>query len=586
MNPFKKINTHLLENYPLMWHSKVLQLSIAAVVMWILSFVVGYSNTTIEVLQKYEILTYYFEGYFVLFHAIYCLIIICLWAFSFYRHNAFKSFYPLKKNYFIQLFFHLFIPFVFLLSAYYPYTIGMKTKMHTYYNENELKKDLDVLNKAFPFLVTYSSDYNFENRVYPNPYPLKVINYDENNNDWRNTPNAYIRNPEKDGEKYIRYYPEDHEKNTVKVSGKKLQVYSSVQKRKYPEDTQEIIVKFYKESELDHPSYNSILNFSSVLVDPNVDEYAKSFSWKEDDFLRFFLYFGEDQSENYKQKYAAETYSLIKRKEYGKMQQRIDDFESVCAKYEIATLINSQHLIRYLKYKNFKNFDHDIIATSDHHYGKQFIQNEVNKLQSLLNHKKDFIASMTYQHCYFYDSGSLRNIISNFKRDKTSVLANYSLVSHLFLAFILIWIFLSFEFFTIRNFVITIPIMAVVFLLNVFAYLGYLNIDPSSRSEAFLLTSHLITFTFIIGLTWLGLKNKRIKRSLLTVFVNLCYWIFPVYLITLVLAYHSVFISLRSDAGALVIRDIIINPYLFFFFALVGLLAFFGILRKWKAYAE
>ena len=52
MNTFKKINTYLLENHPLIWHSKTIQLTIAGSVFWIISFLSGYGYVNLNLLKQ------------------------------------------------------------------------------------------------------------------------------------------------------------------------------------------------------------------------------------------------------------------------------------------------------------------------------------------------------------------------------------------------------------------------------------------------------------------------------------------------------------------------------------------------------
>ena len=118
MKSLKKFNTFLLENHPLTWHSKFIQLLLAGILIWVISFLSGFSLINMKALQDIRINSYYFNSLFILFHVIYCIVIIAFWAIYFYKNNAFKSYYPLQKGYFTKLFFHLFVPLTLLVSPY------------------------------------------------------------------------------------------------------------------------------------------------------------------------------------------------------------------------------------------------------------------------------------------------------------------------------------------------------------------------------------------------------------------------------------------------------------------------------------
>ena len=70
MNTFKKINTYLLENHPLIWHSKTIQLTIAGSVFWIISFLSGYGYVNLNLLKHQTSSTYYQESNFIFFQII------------------------------------------------------------------------------------------------------------------------------------------------------------------------------------------------------------------------------------------------------------------------------------------------------------------------------------------------------------------------------------------------------------------------------------------------------------------------------------------------------------------------------------
>ena len=591
MNPFKKFNTYLLENHPLMWHSKVVSLTLAGIFIWIVSYFVGYAMVDIHVLQSESIIGYYFESYYIFFHILFCIIIIFLWAFFFYKNNAFKHYYPLEKAYFRKLFFLLFFPFLLILSAYYPFTFGCKAKTSTFFNEKELKQDIDELNLGYAFLMNDPYNYKLENRVYPNPYPVDFIKFDENDRSWGRT-SAFIKNKEKN--RYVNYdLYGDLDKNTVVVKGIKYKFFTTNMIKIDPKNKYQspVITKFYKERELDHPSEYSLFNFSTTLINTDLDQYKTTFHFYDDNFSLFNFNNESDNGLNYKKLYAHKIYQLVKSKNYSQILNSIDRFKEICEKYGVEHRINSNHFLRYLRYQKFENLENSILKEYDEYdyvISKNSASNQINKIQSYFNQKEKFIKAMNQQRVYFVYSSDLRTMINNFKKIKTSVLSNYSIIPILFVVLGLVWLFLFFEFTTIKNFIITIPIAGVLIIVN---FITIINVQTYRNIDKMILSSFLITFGVILLLLFLAIKTKKFRKSILTILINLSYCIAPILFIFMTLLYNEwtkriVRIGADGWPHEKTIDSFLLNPYIFFLFSITGILIFYSILRKWKAYEE
>lgn len=163
MNKLKKINQYLLENHPITWHSKFLQLLVAGIFCWIISFISGYLLFGLHELKHRQTKDFYTDSSFVSFHVIYCLIIICIWAIYYYKNNAIKSFYPLSKLYFVKLFSQLFIAFSLLVSAYYPFTYGTISRVKNELKINETEAKIAKLNLGSAFVLKNKSMYHIDN---------------------------------------------------------------------------------------------------------------------------------------------------------------------------------------------------------------------------------------------------------------------------------------------------------------------------------------------------------------------------------------------------------------------------------------
>lgn len=576
MKFLKKLNTHLLENYPLIWHSKFIQLMFAGILFWIISFFAGFAMINLKNLQFHHISNYYEASGFVYFHVVYEIVILSIWALYFYKNNAFKNYYPLKKGYFIILFSTLFISFFILTSAYLPFTYGCKTKARTFFDENNLKDDIDKLNLGNAFLISSPEDYNLKNRMYPNPYPVDMVTYDENNNRWGHIPEHIIilksNSSDSSKSKYWSIYNID-EKNTVNVDGRKIQFYSTRTKYykidKCHTTDSTFLKKFYRLDELDHPELNSIINFSDVLVNARYRNVKNGLL-----------------THSRHTQYDPIIHQLIRNKKHDEIKKAISHFVSVCNKYQIENNINVDYLSKFLKIKNYKNFGASVVNIWRDNSGYYNHGRELNDLKASLFDQKSFIKNMGTQHVYFYNKAGMDNLFYN--HDYLIKYSKYSfeLLFYLFLSFFITWVFILFEFASIKSILISIPVGGVLLILNVMIII----FTNSRENGAF--TTFIMTFLIIIVLTLIGLKKQLIGKKVLNILMNLCYLIAPIFINLIMIFYNELtkYYYVYSECYGTTRerrRDsIITEPYMFFLYSVIGLLLFIPLLKKWKALEE
>jgi hypothetical protein len=574
MNLYKKFTDYLLENHPLLWHSKTIQLTVVSLIFWLISFILGYNLTSLDILKSESIFNYYFESLYILFHVIFCIIVICIWAIYFYKNNAFKNLYPIQKGYFTKLFFLLFIPFTILVSAYYPFTKGCISKTRSFFDTNELKQDINKLNIGNAFLINNAADYKIENRVYPKPFPVENIKFDKNINDW-NDEVSVIKDQQNN---YKSFEPRDYqEKFEVDENGKKSIYFKSYQldiKGKKC-DPEKVICKVYSKEELDLPVENEIINFSNVLITNNV-------------IIDRYNFGGDFFKKEFKVNYAPKVYDWVRNQKYSAIQNSIDEFNSICSKYTIDHQINAKHIVRFLKYKKFQNFKTSIVKSYEDRFSNYNKQDEINQIESVLKRKKETINFMANQHVYFYDKASLESIFINFKISEKSVFQEYNLLLFAYISFSLTWLFICFEFTAIKSFLISIPVAGILIILNSLIII-YTNSFGNSQGSYML--SFLTTGLIIIGLAITSVNSSFFGKKITTLLINLLYLISPIYIMLCVLYYNEMtrWKSIVTPCFGLQRENkdtILMNPSLFFLYSLIGILAFFFILRKWRAKAE
>lgn len=585
MKLFKKLNKYLLENYPLTWHSKVIQLTLAGVLFWAISFCFGFGLMNLNVLKHDNISTFYFESYFVLFHVIYCVIVLSLWALFFYKNNAFKSYYPLQKGYLTKLFFHLFVPFLILVSAIIPFRMGSNVKAATYFNKDEIQKEVDILNIGNAFLVIDSARYELEHRSYPSIYPIDYVKYDDYNDKWEGEKiKIQISNKPSFSKKSMEELDVNNEYSFL-INGRKNLFYKTrTVEYKYSKcytNHVSVFDRFFKESELDQPQYSSILNFSDVLI----EDFGPSSS-------SFFNFNFESDDENinalFTKQYSPLIYSYVRNKEFSKIKQSIDDFKAVCDKYEISYRLNSNNIVTYLKCKDFKDL-YSITNSYRDYYNVYHHKDEIQALKNSLTNE-ELVLNIENQHVYYFNESALKNVYQNYFKLNDSIVHFDVIFMFLFLALGLTWMFFGFEFFSIKNVLISIPVAGVIIILNfvfVLLFYSFRNADDDNFWLSF-----LSTFLLIFVLTIFGIKSKKINKKIINILFTLCYMIVPLFISFLAIYYNEltkkveVFDKCRETFHTETHNSFLIEPFFFFFYALVGILLFIPFLKKWKALEE
>jgi len=267
------------------------------------------------------------------------------------------------------------------------------------------------------------------------------------------------------------------------------------------------------------------------------------------------------------------------------VRRSLNDFKNVCQKYEIKHSINAEDFVNYLKVTDFQNLNNSLI----YHYKRsnrdinEELQNRTFDFTEI--DKKSMLEKEFIQNSYFFDFDNLKQLTSNFKKTKQSLLSNTTLLPVLYIVLFLVWLFICFEFTSVKKFIITVPIGGVLILLNFMTLIIYHN------SKDLILYTFLFTFLLIIGLTIYGFKTKKIRKPILSILVNLVYVIAPIFIGFCVNLYNELtkykaVIDANGSINHVVENSIFLNQYLIYIYSLLGILIFLPLLRKWKAYAE
>lgn len=586
MTFWKKINNRLLENYPLLWHSKFVQMLSGGVLLWIVSYILGFLITDKEDFVNQHLTSLYGEKYYVFFHMIVVLIVLSFWAISYFKNNAIKSFYPVSKAYLIRLFFLLFIPFIILISAYIPFTAGVFTRFNTSFSQEEIKEDWKKLNYGVAFLVNNSNDYklNLTDLGYSN---LDYFYFEGEDAHFRDDHDYYVNDSTQTYQN--DYYPENRYKDLDPKDWKTSVI-----------DDKEFCFFTYVEKFANSDSCVSnrfILNSVKVNEEQNKHWYAL-----ENYDSRLFSYPYFQTSREFNQEIRPKIRSIVRNNNKKAVVSALNDVKDLCQKYRVNCSFNPELIANYLEAKKYRNLSTSIMQNNSVKYSDFNLQPIIQKykvLQAVDSMDQDELIEMmenennldfdTYQFDRFYDNYS----------SVQEGLINSEIWGFVFFAFFLTFLFLVFEFANIIQLLIAIPSLGVLAILVgvtiAFVSLNMLSYDYNYESrwmEKFILTFIFSVMSLIVGLTLYFLYKKGSSKKFLNILFHMTVLLSPFYL-NVLLGVFYVFSGYRAAPGRCddypnyeYGLQFLLHPIMFLTLGLIGVFTCLSLVKKWKAKEE
>ena len=527
MKLHSKFTKYLVANHPLLFHSKFFQLMGAGLVMWLFSFLTGYGLTTVSVLRNESVDSYYFESYFVLFHVIAVIIILSVWAIHFFKMKPVRNFYPLRKGYFTLLFFQLMVPFFLMVSLYVPFHSGVIAKTKQLLPIEEFRKDKRTVNLGYPFLITNTSDYSFNNRAYPKPFPLEYYKY-YNDQDEVNTFYQKNYDPSFVGKKYVteaqidkalplRNYLELND-SALRLNGAKYIFY--ITERIYTNsdscEFNDLISEFVEipEELRGRIKENSLENFSNAfLVNYHSDRAGGFFSGY--DYYESYDNYNLDSL--FTERDLPLIYEIARNKDYEKIAEMLEEFVKIANKYRIPHHIDIPLLVQYWKEKEMENFGVNVVKNYQ-------LDNRYNNSYTVENEIEDYFSETEkrmIRKYLFVETDNFSKLNSNFQSAHFS--DDFSEMYYVFLimAFFLTSFVLWFEFMEIKPFLLSIPVGGVISILIILIMIG-LN-TPVSLSQNVNGGIVLFFLASILAMAIFYVKSVRTNRFAASVLLNLGY---------------------------------------------------------------
>lgn len=582
MKLYKKINNYLLENHPLIWSSRLFPMLLTAILFWAFSFLTGFATMNEGKLIQFRFFQNYFSSFYVSFHIIFVLVVIIIWAINFYKHNAFKRLYPLEKGYFIKLFFYLFVPIFLLISVYHPFTLGSKLRTASLMNKKELMADRDILNLARPFMPMSADEYKIENRVYPSPFPLKTIKYDQNTNKWNSN---YYKIPASYDDKTNKLlsvydYRPDEGKTTL-VDGRAFQFLRTENEEIGNEGcrTSEIV----KESiQLDEEKYqldiSSVLNFSRLMIGP--DDYP--YQVKEKILKQYF-----SEARVYKNTYAATVHEWVKKKDYASIEKAIRNATAVLNKYHIDHNLEPAKLVKYLRKKKFKNLV-SVVSVYREQYEDLDEALDDNYLTKTEYNELPFEEQFEIYSKQYVRVNEMETLFQNLQYSEVPTFFSNFEFSIFYFAFYMAMAFMLFAVLKPLPFLLSIPIWGI---LNIVCGLLISSLHYNGKTETVVVSIFLFQIILVILINWWFLRDPKISKKPLNVTISMVYCASPLVLPLLSTLLHFVSAKKRMNDCGYEIRHYFLDGALIsmpvlFLLGLISFLLFLLLLKPWKAKAE
>lgn len=547
MQKLNKFNQFLLEKYPTIWNTKIVWMLLAALAAHIIFFVIGYLSHIDPIsLQKYSVKNDYFQDGVIFIHLIISILLLVGWLLMMFKNNAFKNFYPSSKGKLFGQFVQYFIIIFSCTTFYFSYMTGFRMFINNKYSDKEMAKNIDVINRAIPFLSQNIEDYTLENRLYPKPfYDL----YCETNVDHA------VRD-----KKYFVYYNRVYQFYTIysKTSYKKDKKNqfivpeperSAKTPEAYSEQTENSKVFYFKKDVVDLSPYikttkPSYYNFSNLFYDY---DFSNQYSYTDIDYDKDYPDFVLKKR---KAIINEKTAKLLNKKNPAELEKLLTDFINISKEFRVKNNLdpkiwtkmiytpnNSDFEVRYFfkDYEPGKDTDDGYSAVDEVQAAAMYADSaaatvdgdgrivddslkikafnpEINKQLSPDQYFKNNLTN------YYYKTESMKDLLKNVDSVKKEDFFSENIHIYLWIAFFLSTFIFSFRITGLKSLLFSV-ISAGVLVLSVVLLTVFYSFSLSGKEEYF--ASHLTLLVGLIILLIPLMMINRFRKLISSIFVNI-----------------------------------------------------------------
>lgn len=550
MNYYKKLTQKLLEQYPLLWHSKAIQMWVIGIGVNIFSFLVGFGITDISIFKKFEISNYFFDSGYGYFFAILCLVIIVIWGLTYFKNNAIKKFYPSSDFYIAKLYLLIF-SVVLLFSLNIPsFYYGVQSKIKSIVSKEVMENEVNQINLAAPFLaLSGSSDYLFDQRSFPKEYlDLNYVNirhldsekmfqtnlnssYDNSyvaeaatavvdeatvssNENTRNMYSSKVNHSNFNGDRIFKKI-KDKSGNWVQIFNQDFYRYGA--KHSYVDGDTIIIYRYTSSLDScnneiiwidsfleikDLPDFknHSIENYQSSLISENINSNESDINKKSNfNFL------------DYDSAFTPIVHNWVKTNNKAKIIESLDSVQEICKKYNVEFFIITPELVSSWESNNYKTYNIDFLENSY----------ETAKNKEKRNNKLPF----------YLNTDELKNVYDNIQAAYSSNFFKLNIEFFFIFALILAAIIVFFEFAELKLFLISVVAANILsIIVGVISAFLYSEFNSSILGSTII----LIFIALIFILIFIGLHSHTINKPITTILYYIGYAAIIPFVISLV----------------------------------------------------
>jgi len=471
MNFINKINKYLLENYPLIWNTRLVWMLGVTFLVHILFFIIGYSaaNELNDLKDHYNLSSFY-EDNAVYYNVLISIFILLIWIVFYLRNNAFKNIYQVSKGFLFKQFLLILIIFFLSISQYFSFKQGLVTKIKSDFDWEQIDADIKTFNKSGLFLVQNQADYQITEKKYPEPFPLEVAYADKNNfEDNIDSTRAYI-----------------------KFEGSYYQFYK-INPKFYQDKNEDFYVDervFLEDVEVDF-SIRDVKDVSAFkeFIKPSLFNYSKELFHSGQDSLAY-----EDQLKNHQK--------ILENKDESEIKIALKNFLELADKYEISHNLDVDRWFELINYQpNY--FLKELINTSP-----------PNAYRTSSSTKSRYYDDIPFSETLYVELKNTNYLFSNiheayFINSKIEVLFVY-----LYCAFILALLLFIFKTTNLKNIILAIVASLVLIILIVWLMSATKNLSINSEYRAYILMTFMSFLVLLISFVSYQLYWKKIVISI------------------------------------------------------------------------
>lgn len=624
MKTINKFNQYLLEKYPSIWNTKLVWMLLSAFLIHLIFYVAGYvSHSDPKSLQHTNALYDYFDDGVIFIHIIISLLMLVVWLVMMFKNNAFKNHYPTSIwKLFLQYFYYFLIIFS-CISFYFSYMVGYRALIYNKYDEVSISKDIETINRAYPFLSQNVNLYTVNNRAYPDVFRKLYCETSRDNI----VGDVYMTNRDQ----YYQYY---NLKSKVLYGVKYKNDYlfpelsESFLDFLYSEDMENHRTYYYKNEVVDMSSYfkstdPSFYNFSSVFYTKNTEprDFFGMVGRSAKNFRMNHAYEPNEKPENENTRINKLTTELLNKENSKEIEKLLSEFLIVSNKYKIRNNLDASTWTKMVYHPENNFIINKFIMTYLPERGEKYNENafpgsdnyatvavdaaaasavetypseDVDNYSNVNNRDPEYyLDSYFYKNItpLYYYSEDLKVLLDNVENIKTTDFITENVHVYLWITFLLAGFLFCYRMTSMKSMIFTVVssciLVLVITLVSFFA----------RYSDIFEFNYFVGYFVLAIGLIILLiplLLMKKMGRMPLSIFMNISFlgfvlWVLLIFL--LISFYQRDNCRTISPANVYDCPDIIEDLGFKFSFLLLGIGVVFNIIytkvfMNWKAKSD